>query len=294
MELRQLKTFVAVVDHGSFVAAGEYIGLTQSAISLQIKALEQEFDTPLFDRSSRPATLNARGRILLERAREILDYCAEVKDAVVNDELSGSLELGAVPTSLTGILPSALAALKDTHPLLHIKVTSGPSNNLAEYVSSGKLDVAVVTKPSGIADGLIWTAFAREPLMVIAPKDNAETTDKNVLESRPYIQFNTRTWAGQQIEQHLKDRKIRVVRGMEIDSLEAIALMVSNGLGVSVIPLRCGEEKVPFDLKCVPFGDPPQYRTLGLLQREANSRLLLSQALLETLKELCRKSPLGG
>lgn len=56
---------------------------------------------------------------------------SEAKDAVVNDELSGSLELGAVPTILTGILPSALAVLKDKYPLLHIKVTSGPSNNLA-------------------------------------------------------------------------------------------------------------------------------------------------------------------
>ena len=290
MELRQLRTFVAIADHGSFVAAGEHIGLTQSAISLQIKALEQEFGTPLFDRSSRPPSLNARGRILLERAREILIYCAEAKDAVVNDEVSGSLELGAVPTSLTGILPSALAALKDTHPLLHIKVTSGPSSNLAEYVASGKLDVAVVTKPSRIADGLIWTPFAREPLMVIAPEDSVEMTDKSVLESGPYIQFNTRTWAGQQIERHLKDRKIKVIRGMEIDSLEAIALMVSNGLGVSVIPLRCGEEKIPFNLKCVPFGDPPQYRTLGLLQREANPRFHLAQALLKTLEGLCCNS----
>lgn len=70
--------------------------------------------------------------------------------------------------------------------------------------------------------------------------------------------------------------------------------MVSNGLGVSVIPLRCGEEKVPFDLKCVPFGDPPQYRTLSLLQRQAGRRLHLAQALLKTLEELCCNSPLGG
>lgn len=219
---------------------------------------------------------------------------SEAKDAIVNDELSGSLELGAVPTSLTGILPSALAVLKDTHPLLHIKVTSGPSNNLAEYVASSKLDVAVATKPNRITDGLILTPFAREPLMVIASEDNVGTTDKSVLESQPYIQFNPRTWAGQQIERHLKDRKIKVIRGMEVDSLEAIALMVSNGLGVSVIPLRCGEEKVPFDLKCVPFGDPPQYLTLGLLQRQADRRLHLAQALLKTLEDLCCNSPLGG
>lgn len=96
-------------------------------------------------------------------------------------------------------------------------------------MASGRLDVAVVTKPNRIADGLIWTPFAREPLMVIAPEDNMETTDTSVLESQPYIQFNTRTWAGQQIERHLKDRKTKVIRGMEVDSLEAIALMVSNG-----------------------------------------------------------------
>lgn len=287
MEFRQLRTLVAIADQGTFAAAGDYIGLTQSAVSLHIKALEEEFRTLLFDRSNRPPTLNAQGRALVERAREILDYCEQTRIAVTNDDLAGSLELGAVPTSLTGILPKALAALKDTHPKLQIGVKSGLSSDLANRVANGDLDAAVVTEPHHLGEQLNWVPFAREPLIVISSDDTDGKTDMQVLESQPYIQFSTSTWAGRQIERHLKDRKIKVVKGMEMDSLEAVGLMVSHGLGVSVVPLRCGEDKAPYGLNYLTFGDPPQYRVLGLLERKANSRALLVRALLATLKGFC-------
>lgn len=283
MELRHLKTLVAIADHGTFSAAGEVIGLTQSAVSLHVKALEDAFSTPLFDRRTRPPILNAQGRELVENAREILERCAQAKSALTSSKIAGSLELGAVPSSLTGIIPLALVDLKSAHPDLRINVCSGLSDVLSIKVRNGDLDAAVVTEPVNLPSDLRWTPVAREPFVVIAPKGMRGKKDRDLLENQPFIQFSTKTWAGQQIARHLQMRKIKTVNFMDIDSLEAIGLMVSLGLGVSVVPLRCGAKELPYELENVPFGSPQLFRVIGVLERADNPRARLVQALLITL-----------
>ena len=286
MELRHLRTLIAVADYRTFVAAGQAIGLTQSAVSLHIKALEETLGTKLFDRARRPPVLNAHGRALVERAREIVGLCEQIGDGFARDEISGVLDLGAVGTILTGILPKALASLATSHARLRIRVTGGLSAELASAVAKGELDAAIVTEPLQVAAGLDWHPFAREPLMVIAPQDTQGETDQTLLESRPFIRFKRHAWAGQLIDTHLRDRGIRVIQGMEIDSLEAISAMVSHGLGVSVVPQRCLGEPFPPNIRKVPFGDPPLFRVLGLLERSSNPRTRLTRALYEELRRL--------
>ena len=169
MDLRHLKTMIAIAEHGSFAAAGDAIGLTQSAVSLHVKALEDDLDTKLFDRTTRPPRLNTRGRNLVDRARDIIEQCESLSDIVTGEALSGSLDIGSVPTLLSGILPPALNAIRKTHPDLRIRVSSGLSADLVGRVHKGELDAAVVSEPSQLQTGLSWHMFAEEPLMVIAP-----------------------------------------------------------------------------------------------------------------------------
>ena len=156
MELRYLKTLVAIADHGGFAAAGDAIGLTQSAISLHVKAMEDELGIKLFDRSRRPPILNAQGSALVSRAREITALCSQLKDAV-----------------------SAL--------------TSGLSGELAGQIYKGQLDVAIVAEPIQLATGLSWHPFVRESLVVIAPIGAEGETDRELLESWPFIRFKRTT-----------------------------------------------------------------------------------------------------
>ncbi len=290
MELRQLKTLVAIADFKTFAAAADAVGLTQSAISLQIKALEDELQTTLFDRTRRPPVLNSRGRVLVEHARDVLATCAKIKAMGGAEELSGVLDLGAVPTCIAGVLPKALASIQKTHPKLRIHVTSAQSAELAERLSGGEFDAVALTEPYSAIEGLDWHPFAREPLVVIAPPQTTGTTDKEILEAGPYIQFSRNTWAGQIIARHLDDRAIKVQLGMEIDSMEAISSMVAHGLGVSVIPRPASEPLVPFALRAFPFGDPLQYRVMGLLERAGNPKTRLVRALLTELKRSCGRN----
>lgn len=96
--LRELETLVAISDYGTFAAAGEAIGLTQSAISLQIKSLESVLETELFDRSKRPPVMNTQGLKLVKRAREIINQCLSLKDDVFDSPMGGVLRIGVIPT----------------------------------------------------------------------------------------------------------------------------------------------------------------------------------------------------
>ncbi|NWE37427.1 LysR family transcriptional regulator, partial [Pseudomonas gingeri] len=116
--LRELKTFIAVTRHGTFAAAGMHIGLTQSAVSAQIRQLEHVLGVQLFDRTGRQATLNAAGIRALPLAKEILE-------TFNRNEYRGELKVGAITTAQTGLLPQALVRLRQAAPTVECKLVPG-------------------------------------------------------------------------------------------------------------------------------------------------------------------------
>ena len=281
--LRELQTFVAIADYGTFASAGEAIGLTQSAISLQIKSLEAMLETKLFDRSKRPPIMNTHGLKLLKRAREIIHQCQTLKDDMHDSPLGGVLRIGVIPTIMSGMLPETLVRLRKTHPSLMIELTSGLSAQLVSEVNKGALDAAIVTEPAQLGRGLSWHAFVEEPLVLIAPHDAEGDNDYEVLQRYPFIQFLPDTYAGQLIQMILQDRGIEVDHQMNLDSLEAIAKMVAHGLGVSIVPERAIERPFPEGVKVLPFGTTPVKRVVGVVERVASPKAELIQALVHAL-----------
>ncbi len=286
ISLRELKTLVAIADYGTFAKAGQAIGLTQSAISLQVKSLESEFDIELFDRTRRPPAMNAKGSMLVKKAREVLMLCQQLKEAVQDDTLEGILRIGVVPTVMTGVLPETLAMMQQTHPELMIKVKSGLSAELVAEVANGEIHAAIVTEPSQLGRGLSWHAFVDEPLVLIAPEDAKGEVDSELLASYPFIQFQPETWAGQLIESVLADRGFRINSLMSLDSLESIGKMVANGLGVSVVPCRQIENPFPAGLKIIPFGQQTYKRVVGVVERTSNPKADFVKALYDILVKL--------
>lgn len=284
MDLRQLRILVAAVESGSFAAAGARVGLSHSAVSLRIKALEAECGAPLFDRARRPPRPTARGLALAERARKALALFDAARAVGTGAEPTGRLTLGAVPTALASMVPPALAALRAARPELRIELRSGGSAELAERLRRGELDLAVVTKPEFPLPGLEWREIAREPCAVIAPAGAAGADDAALLTGHPFIWFNRNSWAGRGIEAELARRGLAVDAAMEVDSLEAIALLVSAGLGVSIVPVRRGAHPFPPGLRAVPFGAPPYAREIGALLAPGAAPEPLVEALLAALR----------
>ncbi len=132
MSLRAFRTLVAIARYRTFARAGEAIGLTQSAVSLQIKALESEYNVQLFDRSRRQPVLTEAGNILVAQAEQVLAMVDRIPDALSDEKkLVGRLRVGAIQTALSGPLPDALLALRDAHPSLRVHVSAGMSAELA-------------------------------------------------------------------------------------------------------------------------------------------------------------------
>jgi DNA-binding transcriptional LysR family regulator len=286
MKLEHLRTLVAVAEQRSFAAAGTAVGLSPSAVSLHVKALEDRLGAQLLDRGQRPPVLNERGQALVEQARRMLALADEMAGLARDDALAGAIAVAAVPTALGSVLPPALADLRRQHPQLRIQVRSGLSAELAAAVSAGQVDAALVTAPGRPVSGLRLRPVVQEPLVVIAPADAPQDDDAGLIAAHPFVWFNRQTWAGRQIERLLAERGLEVGEEMEVDSLEGIAALVQSGLGVSVVPQRAAGPALPAGLKAVPFGRPQATRTLAMLERRASPKARLTEALYTALRNI--------
>src|SRR5467141_1094866 len=123
--LRELKTFLAIARCGTFSLAGNRIGLTQSAVSAQIKRLEDDLQIVLFERSGRSARLNDAGRRLVVMAEQMLASYQELRTRIRSDVVSGTIRIGAIATVQIGLLPDALVSFRKQFPHVEVKINPG-------------------------------------------------------------------------------------------------------------------------------------------------------------------------
>ncbi|TVQ30727.1 MAG: LysR family transcriptional regulator [Geminicoccaceae bacterium] len=259
--------------------------MSPAAVSLHIKTLEEDFGERLFDRSVRPPVLTETGRQTLARARRVLDAWDRLGDHNPT-EVNGLLELGAVATSIPGLLAEALAGLRQRRPQLRVRLSTAYSEELEERVIRGTLDAALMMRPQALPLGLVFVPIVAEPFHVVAPKDAAAMTDAALLTSLPYIRFRRQAWITGLIEAELAARRIRVEPAMEIDSLGGVLALVEAGLGVSVLPCSQLRTAAPEEIKRLPFGDPPLRRELGLLHRPDHPRAPQLDELIAALRAI--------
>ncbi len=284
MNLRQLRTMILLSEIPSFAAAGEAMGVSHSAVSLQVKSLEEELGFALVDRSRRPPALTAHGALLVERAREVMRLVDEIAEIGGEGRLAGDLAIGFVPTALSTLGPAALRALRERHPDIRLSVRAAVSGPLAQMVRHGDLDLAVTTAPEVALDGLTSELICREPLMVFAPPEAPEADDRALLTSYPFIWFDRSAWIGRAIERRLVELGYPVDGKIEIGSLEAISALVRHGLGVSIGPVS-SVAGPPRGVRVARFGPTPMYRDLALLRRTTSADHRVADAVLAAFRD---------
>lgn len=284
MNIRHLETLLAIADSGSFAAAAERVGVTQSAVSMQMKTLEEELGASLFDRTRRPPVLNETADGLLARVRELVRLSEDIRAVAGDGTARGRLRLGIIPTAATGLVPTALARLAERAPDLRIRVESGLSVDLIRRVAQGALDAAVVTETPRLERGLVLNPIHEEPLVVAAPIGAPGRSDRDLLRTLPFVRFNRRTGVGRVIDAALRQRRIVVSEAMELDSIEAILAMVARGLGVAVAPAGSITDALRETVRTVPFGNPPVRRRVALVERERPEVASATALLLEELR----------
>lgn len=265
MSIKHLRTLVAVADHRTFSDAADAVCLTHAAVSQQMRALESELNLTLFDRSTRTPTLNATGRALVAKAREVLRSYDGMVPAILDEtSLSGEISIGSVSTALTGLIPRAMTTLKHTCPGLRLSIRPGLTAPLTSAIERDQLDAAVMTKPFVLPDDLEFREIAHEPLRLIASAETESDDPVELLTTRPFIRFNRDAVVGAQIEAWVQSRKLRVTEAMELDNLDAISSMVFADLGVSIVPQTCVPAPNALPLKWIDLGPTAPVRILGL------------------------------
>lgn len=239
LNLDQLAAFVSVVDLGSFTAAAEKAGLTQPAVSLQVKLLERRLGVRLIERVGRRAQPSPAGFELLPHARRILDGCSTAEEAMMpyREGSVGRVRIGSGGTASIHLLPRAIAAAKKRMPGLEIIVRIGNTDEILHDIEANRLDLAIVTLPAA-GRSLEIEPFYEDELLAVAPKGSsmpADGPDAEFMRDKTLMLYeggNTRRitneWFG--------TAGIRPEPAMEFGSVEAIKELVAAGLGWSLLP----------------------------------------------------------
>jgi DNA-binding transcriptional LysR family regulator len=287
MDTRQLKTLLAIDSHGTFAQAAEIVRLTPSAVSQQVNALEQELQVQIFDRNSRPPKLTPQGMQVIEMARDILRRAENTQASLRGDQIAGTLMLGSVRSSALNLLPLALVRMRQRYPDLKPNLRVSLSSALITDVAAGRLDAAIVAEHVGVPNALRWSPFLREPLWLIAPKGTDETDAVKLLNSQPYIRFQSAVPLANIIDTEISRLGVVTNDVAEIDTIGSIVTCVRQGLGISVVPHVALQEPEDMELVRLPFGQPQIHRQIGIVTRTISPRGEIIGRLHDVLTDLC-------
>ena len=229
IDVDQLRTFIAIAETGSFTKAADVVHKTQSAVSMQMKRLEERLDRPIFARDGRASKLTDDGERLLDYARRIVKLNMEALAAFSEAELSGRVRLGVPDDYADRYLPEIMARFSRAYPGVELTVSCQPSAELLQLINGNELDLAIVTSCDGKGPIEI---FRRERLLWVSSNRHATHTEERLplALGRPSC-----GWRQSAIE-HL-DRAGRPYRLLYTSANSgAVAAAVLAGLAVSVFP----------------------------------------------------------
>ncbi|MBX8573448.1 LysR family transcriptional regulator [Pseudomonas cichorii] len=240
LNLNHLHTFSLVITHGSFSAAAERLNLTQPAVSLQVRQLEEHLNLRLIERVGKRITPTSAGSTLLEHASRI--------DAVVEEamlELSshahgiaGQIAIGTGATACIHLLPPMLQDLRRRFPDLDVRVSTGNTDGILKAVEENRLDLALVTLPASGRSLEVTPLLEDEFVAIFAIHQELlpEAFTPQVLSDYPLVVFEAGSSTRLLINEWYLQAGIRIKPVMELGSIEAIKEMVAAGLGYSIVP----------------------------------------------------------
>jgi DNA-binding transcriptional LysR family regulator len=291
MTIRLLRTLVAIADAKTFSAAAETVHVTHAAVSQQMRTLEADLGVTLFDRSTRTPELTPLAHQIVAKARVLVaEYDSLVPSILADGGLSGIITLGAMPTMLTGLTPQAMTALKNKFPQMRLHIRPGLTRSLLADVENGLLDAAIVTQPHLMPARLIFRPLTEEPMQLITALQEPEDDPITLLKKRPFIRFNRNAVVGTLIDNWLLSKRVRVSETMELDSPEAIASMVHENLGVSIVPDLAVKPYNSPPVKRIDLGEDTPKRVIGLAFAEDQVKAQAIDALYAALQTVIRRA----
>lgn len=243
MELRQLKALVAVAEEGSFTRAARRLNIVQSAVSAAIRTLERELDTLLFERTTHHVALTDAGAALVPEARRTLAAAAAARDAVdqARGGLRGTVTLGTLQAQAMRAVTLAelIAAFRDKHPDVEVRLRQGGSLETAAAVRDGKLDLALVGIGGKGPSGVELVPLTREPMQLVCstshPLAGRRSVELDLLVDEPFAELPQGWGTTLATDAAFAAAGLRRTVAYEINDTASIFDFVRQGLAVAIM-----------------------------------------------------------
>ena len=290
MEIHQLEYFVAIVETGSFSRAAESCRVAQPSLSQQIKKLETEMGTPLFDRLGRKVVLTNSGRILLPRARRILqelqrinvDLHTQIEDGY------GDLAVGFIPTIAPFVLPVSIRRFNDQFRSARITIHENLTDELLDKITAGELDIGITSLP--IKNKLVKSEeLAIEPLVLAVPQNFAGLKDSRIqvqdINGLPFIAINEIHCLGEQVQSFCDQENVNLNIVCDTSQLSTVQDCVRSGLGISLVPNALAEEDCSGKIVYRHFSDAEPSRRIAAVYHERRNLSNLGRGFIEIVRQ---------
>ena len=286
--LRQLRYFDALAGHGHFGRAAATCGITQPALSMQIKELEEALGALLVERGARQVRLTKFGEEAILRARDILRSVDELGDfaRASRDRLAGRLRIGMIPTIAPYLLPAVIGKLTRTRPELDIHVREALTSTLIQELAEGRLDTAIVALPVS-EPSLTEVALFTENFLLVRPGADEGAplpTSETLREMRLLLLEEGHCFRDQALSFcNMQSSPPREV--LDASSLSTLVQMVGAGIGVTLIPeMAVAVETRSASVSVTRFKNPQPSRTIGMVWRKTSP---LARQLLRISEVVC-------
>lgn len=274
LTLKQLRYFEAVAKFGHFGNAADACGISQPALSMQIKDLEEGLGVQLFERAARQVRLTAFGEDFAPRARDILRSVEEVEGLarVAQNRLSGRLRIGVIPTIAPYLLPSFIGHLTLAHPELDLHVRETLTPRLIAELAEGRIDTAIVALPVS-EPAFTEVAVFEEDFVLIRPAQDAgrPVPDPQDLQKMQLLLLEEGHCFRDQALSFCNLRSGLQREGLDGSSLTTLVQLVAAGIGVTLIPdMAVPVETRLADVSVARFAAPRPTRTIGMIWRKTS------------------------
>jgi DNA-binding transcriptional LysR family regulator len=290
MDFDQLATFVYVVKLKSFSRAGQKVFRSQSAVSAQIRQLEQAYRAKLLDRSAKSVELTPAGEVLFEYAERLLRLRDESIQVVADrgNVVQGPVLFGANEATCLYLLPDIFAEFQRRFPQVHISIYRNFSHKILQRIEDGSIDVGIVTLPAKSPNLKVHHIHRDRVRLMVSAKNPLALRSKITMDevaSQPIILPRT-GYTRQVLDKLLRPYRSRVHVAMELPSIGMIKRFVGADVGVSFISESFARDQVKAgEVKLLSVEGVDLWRELGLVYRRDRSLPRAAQALIATIRE---------
>jgi len=292
--IKQLRAFVTVVDSGNFAEACVLLHLSQPALSIAIKNLEDGMGGKLLIRSTKRSVLTPEGKEFYPTAKLLLnDWDNAFND--LNDLFSlkrGKLELAAMPSVGSSLLPGYLKLFRDKHPNINIKVHDVIAEDTLAMVRAERVEIAVTFDP-GDCDDLTFYPLFSDNFIVALPANhpllNSDDISWQEISQYPFISLLKPSSIRELIDRTIKANDIQLNIEFEANQLATIGKMISEQLGISIMPSLCKPQLQSQGVLCRPLKSPLVSRRVGIVKKRRIPLSSTAQVLVDIIKAYSKK-----